>query len=87
VYTRETGKKTKYLATESTTGKTGVPTTDIGRTIICMAKAFTNGQMEGSTKENMKTTKSMGLEFTHIQTDALIRASGCSVSSTEKVSL
>lgn len=58
----------------------------IGERTKCMGKDFTNGQMEDSMKATMLTTKKKASEFTLTLTEDVIRDSGQTRSSMEKVS-
>ena len=56
-----------------------------GKTIICMGKVFTHGQMEENMKENIKTIKSMDTVFTNGQMKEDMRGNGQMENNMEKV--
>ena len=47
-----------------------------GRIIICMVRAFIPGLMDADTRDSMKWTKSMDMEFTSGQTAVSMKATG-----------
>ena len=84
VFTKETGKITKYLAMVSTLGMTGEPIKDIGKIIICMGKEYTNGLMAEFMKVNILMIRNMDMEFIPTRMADLTKEIGKTENNTEK---
>ena len=84
VFTKETGKITKYLATVSTLGTMGEPIRDIGKIIICMGKEYTNGLMAEFMKVNILMIRNMDMEFIPTRMADLTKGIGKTENNTEK---
>ena len=74
----------KYQVLVNINGMIREVTEDTGKTIICMVKEYTLGQMEENMKENTLMIKSMDTVYTHIQTEGAIKANGKMVNSMVK---
>ena len=70
------GMKTKLMGMVFTSGRMVANLKVPGRTIICMVKDFTHGQMAEATRAITKMTKSTEMEFIHGATADSIAANG-----------
>jgi hypothetical protein len=82
--TEEIGKVTKYQDMGSISGVMGGLIKATGLRITCTGKVSTLGQMEGSMRDSILTTRSMDMESTPILMEDLIEESGLMENSKER---